>query len=154
MLKHEALVNFPIAIFLSCLVFALIGLFYKRGLFKEIVFWNLLIGVLTGAAAIYTGIHEQEHILDRQMQEALELHRRNAYTMAGFFVFLFLWIGLRKKKMRSREYFAWTTILILGSASVAYQGIMGHEMSAQKEKSEARTETPEIKKEMNYGWNF
>jgi uncharacterized membrane protein len=151
---HEVLIQFPFVLFLSAFLFAIIGTFYKRGLFKEIIFWNLLVGIITGSAAVYIDFLEQELITDYQMQEMLGLRRRSIYIIAAFFITLFLWLGIRKKKMRRQEYLAWAALLMLGTASVAYHESIRYELSSQKEAMRIRMENSPVKKEMNYGWNY
>ncbi|MBX9852040.1 MAG: DUF2231 domain-containing protein [Cytophagaceae bacterium] len=153
---HEAIVHFPIALLLTALIFCLIGTFYKRGLFKEIIFWNLVLGVLATGGAIYTGFQEQEQIKDLQLREILDIHRRNAYILGIIFLCLLIWMGWRKKGMRNLEYFAWVSFYIIGSFAIGYQGYMGHEMSAKMDEYEIREASKPVpqKKELDYGWNF
>ena len=155
MKNHEAFVHFPIALLLSAFLFSLIGLFYRRGLFKEMVFWNLMIGLLATAGAIYSGAAEQEHITDRHLREEINLHERNAYTMGILLFILTVWMGFRKRNMKTMEYLAWLSLFFVASASVSYQGFKGHEMAAKLQEHEIQASKPlPAPKTMDYGWNF
>jgi uncharacterized membrane protein len=155
MKNHEAFVHFPIALLLSAFLFALIGLFYRRGLFKEMVFWNLMIGLLATTAAIYSGAIEQEQITDRHLREELDLHARNAYTMGILLTIITVWMGIRKRNMKTMEYLAWLSLFFVASASVGYQGFKGHEMAAKMQEHEIQASRPmPAPKVLDYGWNF
>jgi uncharacterized membrane protein len=153
--SHEAIVHFPIALFLSAFLFSIIGLFYKRPLLKEIVFWNLFLGILATGAAVYSGFIDQQLITDRHLQEHLELHRRNAFILCVLLVSLTSWLGWRKSTMRNLEYFAWISIFFVASTSVGYQGYLGHDMTAKIHKKEIEaTKSSTNVKQLDYGWNF
>lgn len=155
MRNHEAIIHFPIALFITAFAFALIGLFYRRGLFKELVFWNLIFGIVATFAAIYTGLIEQDQISDRRLDEALELHKRNAYICTVLILGLTSWLGFRKREMKGLEYIAWIAFFFIGSSSIVYQGYMGHEMSAQVRDLEIKAaRAKSMPKHGDYGWNF
>jgi uncharacterized membrane protein len=127
---HPLIVHFPIALIISAFIFTFIGLFYRRGLFKEVVFWNLIFGLLASAAAIYTGLMEEKLLInsDQHIAEIMEAHKRNAYIICTFLLGLTIWMGVRKKEMRLLEYMAWTAFLMIGSVSIGYQGYSGTQM--------------------------
>lgn len=155
--SHEAIVHFPIALFITAFVFGLIGIFYKRELFKEIIFWNTIIGLLACSAAIYTGILDQEQISDQHLQETLEMHKRNAYFCGIMLAGLTVWMGWRKKLMDRLEYIAWMSIFFVATTSIGYQGYIGHDMTfKQMEKTmemsiEGRKQKPS---QADFGWTF
>jgi uncharacterized membrane protein len=127
---HPLIVHFPIALIISAFMFTLIGLFYRRGLFKEVVFWNLIFGLLASGIAIYTGLREEKILIsnDVNITEIMEAHKRNAYIICSFLLGLTIWMGVRRKEMRLLEYMAWTAFLMIGSAGIGYQGYSGTEM--------------------------
>jgi uncharacterized membrane protein len=124
---HPLIVHFPIALIISAFMFTLIGLFYRRGLFKEVVFWNLIFGLLASGIAIYTGLREEKILIsnDVNITEIMEAHKRNAYIICSFLLGLTIWMGVRRKEMRLLEYMAWTAFLMIGSAGIGYQGYSG-----------------------------
>ncbi|HEY8401623.1 MAG TPA: DUF2231 domain-containing protein [Cytophagaceae bacterium] len=126
---HPLIVHFPVAMLFSAGILALIGLFYKRGLFKEIIYWILLIGITSCLMGIYTGLQEEQIVsTDYNLRDLLTLHKRTAYILSGLFTMLFLWVAIRKRVMRLVEYSAWTVFLLFGSITVAYQGHLGAKM--------------------------
>jgi uncharacterized membrane protein len=127
---HPFIVHFPIALIISAFIFTFIGLFYRRGLFKEVVFWNLIFGLMASAAAIYTGLVDEKNLVnpDQHVTEIMEAHKRNAYIICTFLLGLTVWMGFRKKEMRMLEYMAWTAFLMIGSVSIGYQGYSGTQM--------------------------
>lgn len=154
---HEAIVHFPIALIISTFIFGVIGLLYKRDLFKEIIFWNLIVGVITSAIALYTGFKEQEGITDFRTKEILEMHVRNAYFILLILVSLVIWLAFRKKTMGVLEYAAWISLYFVGCASVAYQGFIGHEMSMKRteQRIEIQAAKPRVEKpDVNYELAF
>lgn len=127
---HTLIVHFPIALIISAFIFTVIGLFYRRGLFKELVFWNLVFGLLAASVAVYTGLQQEKDLInsDGQIPEILEAHKRNAYIICFFLLGLTIWMGVRKKEMRFLEYIAWTSFFMIGSVGIGYQSYSGTEM--------------------------
>lgn len=126
---HPAVVFFPVALIISAGFFGLIGLFFRRGLVKEIIFWQLLVAIATIIAAIYTGLQEAESIpVNHKIKELLLVHKRNASIIFGLCLFLCVWLGLRKKNMRLGEYASWLAFLLILSVAVGYQGALGKSM--------------------------
>ncbi|HEX8547490.1 MAG TPA: DUF2231 domain-containing protein [Cytophagaceae bacterium] len=126
---HASLVHFPIALFLSCCILGLIGVFFRRGLFKEFLFWNLMIGLIFTLGSIYTGLKEEiTPIKTQSMTELLNIHKRNAFILAGFFTSLTVWMGLRKKEMKNMEYVVWVLFLWIGGFSTYFEAHTGHKM--------------------------
>lgn len=152
--NHEAIVHFPIVLLTTSFMFGVIGILYKKRLFKEIVFWNLLFSLITLFAALYSGFEEEKYVEDPLLVESIELHKRNAWIMTAFFLGLATWLGWRKRGMRSQEYLAWLALFFIASSSVIFQGTNGYEMSMMLKKPVKKHSFPAEKKEMDYGWNF
>lgn len=133
MLLHPPIVHFPIALLFSAAIFALLSLFAKRELFKEIVFWNLLFGVISAIAAVLTGLlAEQNLIHNEEIHELLEKHEFNGFAIAIAFLILLSWLWIRKNKFGKREYITWVILLVFGAAMITYQGWLGGEMVFQQ----------------------
>lgn len=130
---HPLIVHFPIALLLCASILSVIGLFHRRGLFKEMIYWILLMGVISCLLAIYTGLEDEKEVVgDYKVKELLQTHKRNAFILTGLFTMLLLWISIRKRRMRIMEYCAWSFFLVLGGFSVAYQGHLGASMVYQQ----------------------
>jgi len=154
---HEAIVHFPIALIITTFIFGIIGLVYKRELFKEIIFWNILVSLLTCIGALYTGFGEQDEVTDFRLREILELHQRNAYFMLIGITGLTAWMAFRRKIMDRMEYSAWMSLFFIISASVAYQGFIGHQMSRKQTEQiiQMHVSKPKVpSEEAATNWNF
>ncbi len=129
MIIHPAIVHFPIALLFSTAFFALLSLFVKKELFKQIVFWNLLLGVVAAIAAVVTGLlAEQNLVHNEEVHEILQKHKYNGIAIAVVFQSLLTWLWLRKNRFGKKEYVLWVTILLLGTLMITYQGFLGGEM--------------------------
>lgn len=62
------------------------------------------------------------------MTELLNIHKRNAFILAGFFTSLTVWMGLRKKEMKNMEYVVWVLFLWIGGFSTYFEAHTGHKM--------------------------
>lgn len=155
MKTHEAFVHFPIALIISAFLFSIIGLLYRRGLFKEMIIWNLSIGIISTAAAIYSGMLEQSHVIDPFIREELDLHKRSAYTFGILLVILTTWMTWRKRTMGTVEYITWISLYFVASCTIVYQGYEGHKMTARMHQLQLEASKPSpAPKAMDYGWNF
>lgn len=151
--NHESIVHYPIVLLTTAFIFAVMGVLYKKALFKEIVFWNLLFGMITLGGAMASGFKEETGTDDPLLMESMDLHRRNAWLLSILVFFLTLWLGLRKRKMNGQEYLAWIAIFFIASSSAIYQGHNGFTVSMMKNVP-VKSTAPLEKKEMDYGWNF
>lgn len=132
MLIHPAIVHFPIALFTSTAIFVLLSLFVKKELFKEIVFWNLLLGVVTAIAAVLTGLFAEQNIIhNEEVHEILQKHKYNGFAIVIVFLSLLIWLWIRKNRFGEKEYILWITFLLLGCLMTFYQGFLGGEMVFQ-----------------------
>jgi uncharacterized membrane protein len=156
---HALIVHFPIALIISAFMFAIIGLVHRRKFFKDVIFWNLILGLFATVLAIYTGLaDEKKLIVTHEIQEVLNTHKRNAYYMGTFLLGLTIWLGLRKKNMHMLEYASWTAFLLIGAVSIGYQGYSGSNLVFKdglgvKEKPRVKEANPDIEAEEE-GWSY
>src|SRR6266498_1133995 len=126
---HPAIVDFPIALLLTSAAFAVVSVFIKKELFKEIVFWNLLLGFVTAVIAVLTGLWEERRLVHNQeIHEILIKHKFNGIFISIVFFILLGWFWLRKISMGKKEYWVWMTGLLIGAGMVVYQGFLGGKM--------------------------
>jgi uncharacterized membrane protein len=152
--NHEAIVHFPIVLLTTTFLFGVIGILYKKALFKEILFWNLLIGLISLIAAVYSGLEGEKYIYDPFIRENLDFHIRNAWYATILFSGLILWLGIRKKFMQGMEYLAWLAIFFIASSAIIYEGTNGYEVSVMVKKASRSQHSPSVRKDLDYGWNF
>jgi uncharacterized membrane protein len=126
---HPAIVHFPIALLIIATLFAVLSLFARKELFKEIAFWNLLLGVTGAAGAVVTGLIEEQNLVhNAKIHTILITHK---FTGLGILIFSFVlltWSWVRKNKFLKGEYVMWVLLLVLESAAVFYQGFLGGKM--------------------------
>ncbi len=123
---HPAIVHFPIALLISTAGFALLSFFTRKELFKEIVFWNLIIGVITAVISILTGLWDEHKLVhNEEIHELLQKHKFVGFSILIVFLALLTWFWKRKKRMRKTEYIAWFVCLIFGGGMLMYQGYVG-----------------------------
>lgn len=126
---HPAIVHFPIALLTIAALFGVLSLFVKKELFKEIAFWNLLLGVIGSIAAVFTGlIEEQSLVHNDEIHKVLTKHKFTGFGILIFSFVLLTWVWVRKNKFKKGEYIAWVLFLALSTAAVFYQGFLGGKM--------------------------
>lgn len=126
---HPLIAHLPVGLFIGAGLLALLGLFFKRGLFKELLVWVLGVGILATIPNIYTGILDSKNILiDKSMYDLMVVHTRTAYMMMALFSILFLWITTRKRRMPYLEYVAIVVFMVFGCSAVIYQSFTGYQL--------------------------
>src|SRR5688572_7416285 len=116
---HPAIVHFPIALISIAAVFAVISLFSKKNIFKELAFWNLLIGGLGAMVAVITGLMELKTLVhDDAIHSILEKHEFMGFAILILSLTLLTWFWIRKNKFGIKEYSVWALFLLLGLAMV------------------------------------
>jgi len=126
---HPAIAHFPIALLCSTAIFGVLSLFVKKELFKEIVFWNLLLGLCTAIAAAITGLFEERQLVHNQeIHEILIKHKINGFAILIVFLILLTWFWLKKINMGKKEYLVWVLWLVIGAGMIIYQGFLGGRM--------------------------
>jgi len=126
---HPAIVHFPVALITIAAFFGAMSLFTKKELFKEIAFWNLLLGVIGAIAAVLTGLIEEQNLAHNdEIHQVLVKHKFTGFGILILSFVLLTWIWVRKKRVGKGEYFAWVLFLVIGTAAVFYQGILGGKM--------------------------
>lgn len=131
MKEWVSIIGFPMTLILSTFLLGLVGLFYKRRLFIELVFWNLLFGLLFSFLALYIMVNLKEQITDQRIMEIVEVREKTAYFIVLFLTALFVWIAWRKRYMDRLEYFSWLALFFVASPSIAYISYIGNEMQQQ-----------------------
>ena len=126
---HPAIVHFPIALLLIAAFFAVISLFTKREFFKQIAFWNLLLGVTGAIAAVLSGLNEEQNLVHNdEIHQVLVKHKFTGLCILILSFALLTWIWVRKNKFGKKEYVLWVLFLTLGTGMIFYQGFLGGKM--------------------------
>jgi uncharacterized membrane protein len=126
---HPAIVHFPVTLITIAALFGAMSLFTKKELFKEIAFWNLLLGVVGAIVAVLTGLIEEQNLAHNdEIHQVLVKHKFTGFGILILSLVLLTWIWVRKKKIGKGEYFAWVLFLVISTAAVFYQGFLGGKM--------------------------
>jgi uncharacterized membrane protein len=126
---HPAIVHFPIALLLSADLFALISLFAKKEFFKEVAFWNLLLGVTGTIAAVFTGLIEEQNLVhNEEIHQVLVKHKFTGFGILILSFALLTWVWMRKNKFGKKEYILWVLFLAFDTLMIFYQGFLGGKM--------------------------
>jgi uncharacterized membrane protein len=126
---HPAIVHFPIALLSIAALFAVISLFRKKDFFREVAFWNLLLGVIGAIAAALTGLIDEQNLThNEEIHKILVKHKFTGFSILILSFALLTWLWVRKNKLGKSEYILWVLFLVLGTAMVSYQGYLGGRM--------------------------
>ncbi|MCR6642027.1 MAG: DUF2231 domain-containing protein [Sporocytophaga sp.] len=126
---HPFVVHFPLALLITASFMGLVGIFYRRGLFKEIVLWQCVVSIFFLFLAILSGYSEEERIISSlPVDELMAVHKKNSYIITVLFLLLTSWLVLRKRVMKTVEYASWVVFLTIGGVSVIYQAVLGSKL--------------------------
>src|SRR6202011_5121438 len=93
--QHPVIIHFPIALFISSVVFEVLAIWRKQPLFGVIAYYNLLGAAITAPLAIATGLGAWQWQLEgATLKGNLLLHMICALTSASLIFFLY-WMRSR-----------------------------------------------------------
>lgn len=134
-LLHPMLVHFPIALFITSVLFDVLGAWLTRESLREGALWLLVLGVLTGLAAFASGDVAAEAAEKAGVAESLiETHEHLAGATVGIFGALLAWRLLLRNRFSPRTRIAYLMVAIVGlgllSATGHYGGSLVYEHGA------------------------
>jgi uncharacterized membrane protein len=101
---HAALNDFPPALLLTAIFLEILFLWTRRDSLRAASYWTLVLGVLSTAVTVVSGLLAARTIMDAGETRALmEEHEDAAYWTLGFFVVLGIWRVVRERVMARRE---------------------------------------------------
>ena len=114
--QHPVIIHFPIALFITSVVFELLAVWRKQPLFATVAYYNLLGAALTLPLAIATGLGAWQWQLEgATLKGNLRLHMICALTSA-LLIFFLCWkrSRLRAKGIPPRvAYFSFTLLALM-----------------------------------------
>jgi uncharacterized membrane protein len=123
---HPLVVHFPIALLMASVFFDMVAYWSRKEAFEKAAKWNLAFGVLTGIAAVVSGVLAEASVPQFPViHETVERHETLAFVTLGVFAILFLWRFLRNGKFFARWrafYLALAAIGIFILGATAYYG--------------------------------
>jgi uncharacterized membrane protein len=101
---HAALNDFPPALLLTAVFLEILFLWTRRESLRAASYWTLVLGGLSTAVTVVSGLLAANTIMDSGETRALmDEHEDAAYWTLGFFVVLTAWRVLRERVMSRRE---------------------------------------------------
>jgi uncharacterized membrane protein len=132
---HPRIVHFPIALLITAAVFGILALIFKskRNMFKEVLFWNLVLGVAGVFVAIISGLREEKTLPHNEaIHSIMETHELLGFIFSGIFLAVLIWMIVRKSKMKTLEFLGVVVILVLSSGLLGYSAHLGGKMVYQE----------------------
>jgi uncharacterized membrane protein len=101
---HAALNDLPAALLLVAVIFDTLAAITKRGSFRTVGFWTLLVGAVGGILAVLSGLQAERHIAHGEaVHELMHTHEYLAFGTLGVFAVVALWRILRETRMGPGE---------------------------------------------------
>ena len=132
---HPLIIHFPVALLVSALLFALLAILIKnkQELFKELLFWNIILGTIGAVLAVITGLVAESNLVhNNAIHTIMETHELLGYIITSAFVIISVWLILRKTKMQIKEFASLTFFIALFSVLVGYTAHLGGKMVYQE----------------------
>lgn len=126
---HAVINDFPPALLVVGVLFQLAYLFTKRESLRSAAYWSLVVGAVTTAAAVFSGLRAEDAIQHGQaIHEIMETHERFAWITLGFFGLIAVWLVLRDAKMLRQERWALAVVGVVGLGFLTATGMEGGEL--------------------------
>ena len=128
---HPKIIHFPIALLITALLFAILAIAFKkkRQLFKDLLFWNIILGTLGAITAVITGLIAQDKLVHNEaIHELLKTHETLGFIIASVFIILSVWLLIRRSKMDMKEFVLFTFWLAVVSGTLVYSADIGGKM--------------------------
>jgi len=126
---HAVLNDFPPALLVVGVLFQLAYLVTKRESLRSAAYWSLVVGAVTTAAAVFSGLRAEDAIQHGQaIHEIMETHERFAWITLGFFGVIAVWLVLRDATMLRRERWGLALLGVVGLGFLTATGVEGGEL--------------------------
>ena len=126
---HPLIVHFPIALLLTALLLDLLALAMKRPALHRVALWNLSLGTLGAAAAVFTGLRAAEVAKHSfEIWQIMELHERLGITTL---ILGLMACGLRlfkRDQLSPRLRFFSLILMVAFAGTVSYGAYLGGRM--------------------------
>jgi len=128
---HPITVHFPIALVLTATLISILALLIKpkRKELITVLYWIMLLGSLSVLTALLTGIYESGKVVHNEtIHEIMETHELLGYIVSASFILLTLWGLFKGKRLKVKELFMITSLLVATSGVLVYSAYLGGRM--------------------------
>ncbi len=128
---HPLFVHFPIALIFTATFFSLLSFIVKdkKKIFKEIFFWNMLVGTISAIFTVISGIIAENNLVhNNAIHEIMEVHQLLGAILTIIFILITVWLITKKSKIKTKGQIIITIILIIASGFLGYTANLGGEM--------------------------
>tara|TARA_R110002050_G_scaffold290805_1_gene444698 strand:- start:149 stop:739 length:591 start_codon:yes stop_codon:yes gene_type:complete len=128
---HPKIVHFPVALLISAGILGILALIWKskRDILKEVLLWNLTLGVAGAILALITGLVEEKTLVHNDsIHSIMETHELLGFIFSGIFLAVLIWLFIRKSKMKTTEFSVLVIILVFSSGLLGYSAHLGGKM--------------------------
>src|SRR5438876_5064656 len=123
--QHPVIIHFPIALFITSVVFELLAVWRKQPLFATVAYYNLLGAALTLPLAIATGLGAWQWQLEgATLKGNLRLHMICALTSA-LLIFFLCWIRSRLRSTGNSLSIAYWALTLAALLVITLTGHLG-----------------------------
>lgn len=130
---HPLLAHFPIALALTSVLFDSLGYALRRPALHVVGYWNLVLGVIGGGLAAWTGFVSERDLTGGMVPAALMKSHRDAalITLVIFTVLLLGRVALRRLGRRPASVPIYLIVALIGGALLARTGQTGNRLVFQ-----------------------
>jgi uncharacterized membrane protein len=126
---HAVINDFPPALLVVGVLLELAYLFTKRESLRNAAYWTLVVGAVTTAVALFSGLRAEEAVEHGQaIHEIMQVHERFAWITLGVFGVVAVWRVLRESKMLRRERVVLALVGVVGLVPLTATGMEGGEL--------------------------
>ncbi len=126
---HAVINDFPPALLVVGVLLELAYLFTKRESLRNAAYWTLVVGAVTTAVALFSGLRAEEAVEHGQaIHEIMQVHERFAWITLGVFGVVAVWRVLRESKMLRRERVVLALVGVVGLVLLTATGMEGGEL--------------------------
>lgn len=126
---HAVLNDFPPALLVVGVLFEVAYLLTKRESLRSASYWSLVVGAVTTAVALFSGLRAEDAIEHGQaIHEIMQAHERFAWITLGIFAVVAAWRVRRETSMGRGERWAAVLVGTLGLVFVVLTGREGGEL--------------------------
>ena len=148
---HPMLVHFPIGFYFGAFIFGIVALFSDKPVYRELLYWNLLLAVLFAVPTALTGLQQYNTIAhNERIHELMQRHMFINIGVVILMVLLTYWSWRIRKDVAKRVPGLLVALLVLGAAALTYSGHLGGLMVFEQGAAVAPAQD-EIKASGNHG---